>query len=347
MGLFSDIIEHDMSRISIKDIARKAGVCIGTVSRVINNMDRVHPETREKIQKLIEETGYRPNSAGRALVSGKTRNVLVVVHNIADPYCAAISKLFSSCWHQLGYKMLLGDSNYDSELECEHLTRARDGSADGLIVSPIPGKTNTSTYRKMVKSGFPFVAIDNCVEGARTNCVKYDDYAAASIAVEYLARKGHRHIAFVNSRPEYQTVRDRHAGYHETMQRMKLPVRDDFLAPLPKVLPETAEAVQRLMRQKPTPTAMLAENEIMAMVCMNTLLRIGFRIPQDVAVIAIGDTLTDHFAPVPMTTVSLRQDIMCQKAVRILCQLMDNSAQIKEKPIQEIVQPELIIRNSA
>ena len=66
-----------MSRISIKDIAKKAGVCIGTVSRVINNMDRVHPETREKIRKLIEETGYRPNSAGRALVSGKTQNVPV------------------------------------------------------------------------------------------------------------------------------------------------------------------------------------------------------------------------------------------------------------------------------
>lgn len=336
-----------MSRISIKDIARKAGVCIGTVSRVINNMDRVHPETREKIRKLIEETGYRPNSAGRALVSGKTRNVLVVVHNIADPYCAAISKSFSSLWHELGYKMLLGDSNYDPALELEHLARARDGCADGLIISPIPGKANTLTYREMAKSGFPFAAIDNRVEGTRTNCIKYNDYSAASIAVEYLTEKGHKNIAFVNSRPEYQTVKDRHAGYLDTMHRMKLPVRDEFLAPLPKALTETADAIQQLMRGKPAPTALLAENEIMAMVCMNTLIRAGFRIPQDVAVIAIGDTLTDNFAPVPMTTVSLRHDLMCQEAVRVLTQLMDNPGQIREKPIQEIIQPELIIRNSA
>ena len=199
----------------------------------------------------------------------------------------------------------------------------------------------------MIKSGFPFVTIDNRVETVRTHCVKYDDHAAAGIAIEYLAGKGHKHIAFVNSRPEYQTVKDRYAGYVETMNRMKLPIRDEFLAPLPKKLQETAEAVQQLVHQKPTPTALLAENEIMAMVCMNTLLRIGLRIPQNIAVIAIGDTLTDHFAPVPMTTVSLRQDLMCQKAVRILSQLMENPGQTQEKAIQEIVQPELIIRNSA
>ncbi|MDD4869895.1 MAG: LacI family DNA-binding transcriptional regulator [Kiritimatiellae bacterium] len=336
-----------MSRISIKDIAKKAGVCIGTVSRVINNMDRVHPKTREKIRRIIENTGYRPSSMGRALVSGRTHNVLVVVHNIADPYCAAISKLFSGHWHSLGYKMLLGDSNYDAELEREHLVRARDGSVDGLIVSPIPGRTNILTYREMIKSRFPFIAIDNRAEGARTNCVKYDDHSAASIAIEYLAKKGHKHIAFANSRLEYQTVKDRQAGYLETMHRMKLSVREEFLTPLPKPLPETAETIQQLMRQKPAPTALLAENEIMATVCINTLLRSGFKVPDDVAVIAIGDTLTDHFSPVPMTTVSLRQDLMCQKAVEVLSLLINNPKMRSQSPAQEIIQPELIVRQSA
>lgn len=336
-----------MSKVSIKDIARKAGVCIGTVSRVINNLDRVHPETREKILKLIEETGYRPSSAGRALVSGRTHNVLVVVHNIADPYCAAISKTFSSRWHDLGYKMLLGDSNYNPELEREHLTRARDGSVDGLIVSPIPGRKNNTTYIEMVKSGFPFIAIDNRVEGVKTNCVKYDDYAATSIAVEHVAGMGHKHIAFMQSRPEYQTVKDRLAGYLETMSRLKLSVRDQFLTPLPKPLPETAEVVQNLMHQKTAPTAMIAENEIMAMVCMNTLLQAGFKIPQDVAVIAIGDTLPDHFAPVPLTTVSLRHDLMCLEAVQLLNRLINNPKSAKQPPVIEIIRPELIIRASA
>jgi DNA-binding LacI/PurR family transcriptional regulator len=332
-----------MGKISIKDIAKKAGVCIGTVSRVINNLDRVHPETREKILKLIEETGYRPNSAGRALVSGRTQNVLVVLHNIADPYCAALSKILGNQWHNLDFKMLLGDSNYDAELECEHLARAHDGSVDGLIISPIPGRDNAATFREMIKSGFPFVTIDNRIEGVKTNCVKYDDYLAASIAVEYLAQKGHRHISFVHTRPDFQTVKDRLVGYRETLRRLKLPLEKELQTPISRVLAEITEA----MRRKPAPTAMVAENEITAMVCMNTLLQAGFKIPQDVAIIAIGDTLPDHFTPVPMTTVSLRHDLMCRKAVEILKGLIDNPSSRKQRLTQEIIQPELIIRTSA
>jgi len=336
-----------MSKISIKDIAKKAGVCIGTVSRVINNLDRVHPETREKIRKIISESGYRPSAAGRALASGRTHNVLVVVHDIADPYGSAISKLFSRHWHDLGYKMLLGDSNYDQDLEREHLSRARNGSVDGLIVSPIPGRKNMPFYREMIGSGFPFIAIDNPIEGVRTNCVKYDDHMAAAIVVKYLAGKKHRNIAFLQSRTQFQTVRDRQAGYIETMKLMKLPVKDFFYSPLPTSLPEVAAEVNSLVCRNPAPTAILAENEIMATVCMNTLLQAGFKIPGDIAVIAIGDTLRDHFSPVPMTTVSLRQDLMCEKATSMLKHLIDNPQSAKQSPIREIIQPELVIRASA
>jgi DNA-binding LacI/PurR family transcriptional regulator len=336
-----------MKKLSIKDIAQKAGTCIGTVSRVINNLDRVHPETRERVQKIIKVTGYQPNSAGRALVSGRTNNVLVVLHNIADPYCASISKIFSTRLHELGCKMLLGDSNYELALEREHLARARDGGVDGLIVSPIPGRTNSMKYREMINSGFPFVAIDNRVEGVKTNCVKYDDHAAAGIAVEYLAGKGHKRIAFVQSRPEFQTVKDRLSGYRTAMQRLKLNLKDQFQKPVSHVLSESSAAITALMRMKQAPTAFIAENEIMALVCMNTLLQAGFRIPHDVAVIGIGDTLSEHFAPIPLTTVSLRQDRMCERAVGILKQLIDGPKPARHNPTQEIIQPELVIRASA
>jgi len=336
-----------MSKISIKDIARKADVCIGTVSRVINNLDRVHPETREKVQRIIKQTGYRPSAAGRTLVSGRTNNILVVLHNIADPYCAAISKIFSSRWHNLGYKMLLGDSNYDHALEREHLARALDGSVDGLLVSPIPGRRNTALFRDLIKSSLPFVAIDNRIENVTSNCVKYDDYNAASVAVEYLAKKGHRHIAFMQSRPDFQTVKDRQTGYIETLALVKLPVKRQSYSPLPPTQHEMASALLKLMNQKPAPTALLAENEIMAMVCMNTLLQDGYKIPQDMAVVAIGDTLPEHFSPVPLTTVSLRHDQMCEKAVSMLKRLIDNPKSSKQSPIREIIQPALIIRASA
>ncbi len=336
-----------MKKISIKDIARKAGVCIGTVSRVINNLDRVHPATRRKIQKLISQTGYRPSSAGRALVSGRTHNILVVLHNIADPYCAALSKIFSQRWHSLGYKMLLGDSNHDVEMEREHLVRAREGSVDGLLISPIPGRSNKNAYLDMAKTGLPFVAIDNQISGLETYCVKYDDSAAASIAVDYLAGKGHEQIAFAYSWTDFQTVKDRQAGYIATLNRLGLPARSNFHSPLSTMRCEAAEAILKLMKSRIAPTALLAENEIMALVCMNTLIQAGFKIPQDIALIAIGDTLADHFSPIPLTTVSLRHDLMCHKAVETLHNMIENPKAAKQPAVQEIIKPELIIRASA
>jgi len=335
-----------MGKVSINDIAKAAGVCIGTVSRVINNLDRVHPGTRERIQKIIAETGYHPSQAGRALVSGKTLNVLVLVHNIADPYCAAISKIFSRRWHDLGYQMLLGDSNCDPELEREHLAHARHGSVDGLIVAPVPGRKNSSIYREILKTGLPLVAIDNRVEGVQIHCIKYDDAAAARMAVEYLAGKGHRHIAFVHSQVEFQTVKDRLAGYRETMKRRNLPL-NEFQTPLSNDPNEAAEAIRKFMRREPAPTALVAENEIMALVCMNTLLQAGFEIPREAAVVAFGDTLTGHFTPVPLTTVSVRHQLMCQQAVEILSRLMECPSTPKQASVQDLIQPEIIVRASA
>jgi LacI family transcriptional regulator len=336
-----------MSRLSIKDIAQRADVCIGTVSRVINNLDRVHPETREKILKIIKDTGYRPSTLGRALVSGKTRNVLVALHDFTDPYCAVLSKHFSRLWHELDFRMLIGDADNNAALEREFLARAQDGSVDGLIISPIPGRNNTLIYREMIKKGRPLVTIDSRIEGVKTNCILYDDYAAACMAVEHLAAKGHRHIAFMHWRPDYQTVKDRLRGYRETLRRLNLDPDGSFQEPLPSLQSELTEAIRTVLRNQPATTALVTENEMVAMICINTLLQAGYRVPQDIAVVAIGDTLANHFTPVPLSTVSLRHDLMCQKAVERLHHLIGETQSAKNPITEETIKPELIIRASA
>lgn len=335
-----------MARTSIKDIARRAGVCIGTVSRVINNLDRVHPKTRARILALIEQTGYRPSSRGRALVSGRTRNILVVVHDIADPYCAALSKTFSREWHARGYRMLLGDSNCNPALEREHLLRARDGSVDGLVVSPCPGeRSNAALYRQMMKDHFPFVAIDNRIAGVKTDCVKYDDAKAGSLAVDHLVARGHKHIAFLHSKIAFQTVRDRIRGFTQALRRHNLPLREAFLAPLPTGLPEADAAIRALMGRNPRPTAVIAENEIMALLCMNIVLQAGLKVPADLSIVSIGDTLPDIFQPFPLTTVALHHDVLCRLAVTQLHRQIEAAS--TRQPVVQIIKPDLIRRVSA
>jgi DNA-binding LacI/PurR family transcriptional regulator len=333
---------------TIHDVAEMAGVCIGTVSRVINNKDKVHPETRRRILDLIEQTGYRPSALGRGLVLRRTCNIMLQVPNVSDPYSASVAKNVSNYCRGNGYRTLLGDSDYDPAIEAEYLRRARDGSADGLLISPLPTDENIPCFLDLVHAGFPLVAMDNAIPGVPISCVKYDDLAGAIMAVDYLFEKGHRNIAYLQWRPEYQTVKDRLQGYTFSHAKRGLAVNPDYIVLVPESLQSwSMEPLDRLLRMPDPPTAIFAENEIMAMACVSTLGRLGKRIPEDVAVMSFGDALLDHVTPVPLTTIWLHQDETSRKAVQLLLELIEDPQRRCDPPQQHVQKPELIIRKSA
>lgn len=337
-----------MKKITIHEIAAMAGVCIGTVSRVINNKDKVHPETREKILQLIEQTGYRPSALGQGLRSRVSRCLLLQVPNIADPYSASVAKTISSHCRSVGYKMFLGDSDYNPETEASYLHRLRDGGVDGLIISPLAGGKNNRLIAALVKDGFPVVVMDNRLSGMQVNCVRYDDYAGAVQAMDYLFEKGHRRIVFLQQQTEFQTVRDRHRAFRESFERRGLPLQTDDIITVPPSLKDwDYRILAELLRQPNHPTAILTENEIMASVCISTLERLHQRIPQDVAVIAFGDALIEQFTPVPLTAVALHQEAASRQALDLLLELIGNPELRTQSPREFLQKPELIIRESA
>ncbi len=334
---------------TIREIADMAGVCIATVSRVINGKDNVLPETRDRILALIERTAYRPNALGRSLVLRRSHNILLEHFDISDPYCVAIAGSISSCSRTAGYRMLLADCKFDAALEAEHLSHVRDGSVDGLIISPLPIRDNIGHYRELAASGFPVVVIDNAIPGVRMNCVKYDDRAAGAMATDYLAAKGHQRIAFVGRGScEFHTVQDRRESYLDRHRRRRIPVNPAHLLTMPRAFRDwTPATFERLLSQPAPPTALLTENEMVAVVCMNILLQCGARIPQDVAVMAIGDTLLDALVPVPMTTISLHPEQAATKAVELLVKLIENPKLRRKKPLVYVQKPSLVVRKSA
>jgi LacI family transcriptional regulator len=339
---------ESMSKTTIHDIAQMAGVCIATVSRVINNKDNVLPETRQRVLDLIDRTGYRPNAMGRGLVLRRSHNILFEHFNIADPYCVAMANRISDRCRTIGCRMLLADCKRDTTLEAEHLMHVRDGSVDGLIISPLPGRDNLPRYRDLVRAGFPVVLIDNVVPGVRMHCVKYDDRAAGAIAMEYLFEKGHRRIAFIQCRHSFHTVLDRRWSYRQCHRKHRIPVDPDLTVTLPFAFSQWDQGVfQRLLALPLPPTALLTENEIVAVATMNVLMQAGVRIPDDVAVMAIGDTLLDSLVPVPLTTISLHPDQAADKAVDLLAKLIEDSGVRQSSPRVIIQKPSLVVRTSA
>jgi DNA-binding LacI/PurR family transcriptional regulator len=337
-----------MKKTTIHEIAKMAGVCIGTVSRVINNKDRVHPETRKKILELIDKTGYRPSALGQGLRSRLSRCLLLQVPNIADPYSASVAKSISTFCRSVGYKMFLGDSDYRPEIEASYLNRLRDGGVDGLIISPLAGDKNNRLIAGLVRDGFPLVAMDNPLDGLQVNSVRYADYAGAEKAMDYLFAKGHRRIAFLQQQVEFQTVRDRFQAFRESYEKRELPLHPQDVITAPPFLKDwDYAALAELLRQPNHPTAILTENEIMASLCISTLERLHKRIPEDVAIIAFGDALIEQFTPLPLTAVALHQESASRKAAELLLELIKNPGLRDQPPRQFLQQPELIVRESA
>lgn len=332
---------------TIHDVARLSGVCIGTVSRVINNKDKVLPATRQKILDVIAQTGYRPSALARGLVTNRTHNILLCTHNIADPYCAAIAKAVRTGSRKLGYGLLLGDSNYDHATEADYLRKAIEGRADGLIIEPLPGPANAPQFKELAATGFPIVAIDAQVPGVELNCVKYDDEGIARLATDYLFDKGHRAIAFLQWQSKFQTVKDRRQGYLHSHQTHGAAAEADYCLTAPASPRNWDKAVVgRLFDLPRPPTAIVAENEIVAMLCVNALFRLGKRVPQDVAVVGLGDVLSDAYYPVPMTVVSFHHERAMCRALDLLIELIEQP-DLRHQPRLVVQEPELIVRESA
>lgn len=334
---------------NIRDIATLAGVSPGTVSRVLNQKDRVHPETRRRILAVIARTGYCPSALGRSLKARQSSSILLTLGTMTDPYCAAVAKEVSHACRQQGFRTLLGDLDYQPSLEAGYLRDLPTGYVDGLIASPLPGSDNVAWFQQLVRLRFPLVLIDNDVPEAGARCVKYDDRAAAEMAVAYLVQRGHRQIAFAGWQMEYQTVRDRYQGYVGGLEKRGLAARPEFLVVAPPRLAEWEflAAGQRLFcGRKHPPTAILAVNEIVAVGWMHALVQLGKRIPQDVAVISIGDTAAPPIVPVPLTTIALPQKEAAVRATELLLELI-RTPRREKRPQKVLLAPQLIVRGSA
>jgi DNA-binding LacI/PurR family transcriptional regulator len=223
----------------------------------------------------------------------------------------------------------------------------RDGSVDGLIVTPLSGQRNLPLYRSLAASGFPIVAVAGELPDCPIPCVKYDDRLGGRLATDYLFDLGHQRIAFVDWHTEFQTVRDRHQGYLESHADRKLKALSALHLKLPRSLCETTMKLGTLMARNSPPTALIAVNEMVALACFNALAQLNLRVPEDIAIIAFGDELPEGGLPKPMTVVALPEAPLVERAWERLHERLLTGNKAPSVASVDLVAPELIVRQSA
>jgi DNA-binding LacI/PurR family transcriptional regulator len=324
---------------NIHEIAALSGVSIGTVSRVMNKRPGVHPETKKRVEEIVQKFGYQPSAMARGLKRQRSDTVMLLVPNLTDIYYAQLVNHLSQLVRQQGRRLLLGISDWDPAVEAGYLRQVADGAVDGLIVSPVGQTENLPLYLELALRQFPVVAIEDPCVGIPFPTVKYNDVAGAADAVRYLIGKGHKRIAFCAANMQIGTVRDRHQGYLEAHIQAGLPMNKQLI-----LANDTKDfccwncdkLIARIRAANP-PTALLAENDFLALRIIRCLTDAGIKVPGDVAVVGFDNVYTPELLAMPLTSVSLPWQELCRRTLEILI------ARIEHPEIPADNQPELLM----
>ncbi|MDT0123185.1 LacI family DNA-binding transcriptional regulator [Paenibacillus sp. RRE4] len=274
--------------ITIYDIAKKANVSAMTVSKVINRTGRISTATRERVQQVIDELGYIPNSNARSLVLQRTHMVSLLITDITNPFYTTLARGAEDAAHLRGYRVLFGNSDEDYRKEKDYVEAILSTRVDGVLFAPA-GDRSLPHLQQLQARNIPFVFLDRTVPGITSDVIAGDSREGAIELIRYLIQLGHEHIALVNGSSEVSTARLREDGYIEGLQ-------EAGITPDPSLILRTSyrdfsddEGLERLLSRSQQPTAIFAANNMLAIGVIRLLRKRGIRVPEDISVVCFDD----------------------------------------------------------
>ncbi|MFI6350366.1 LacI family DNA-binding transcriptional regulator [Streptomyces sp. NPDC050560] len=304
--------------VNLKDVAQRAGVSVKTVSNVVNNFPHVTPATRARVQRAIDDLGYRPNMTARHLRKGRTGIIALAIPELGNPYFAEVAGdvIDAAARHQ--YTVLLDHTVGSREQEILVSQGFRSHVIDGLILSPIRLEAEDLAARR---TGPPMVLIGEREYDAPYDHIAIDNVAAARAAVRHLLRLGRRRIAFLGARHDSvrQPAHLRLRGWREELTAFGLRPSQSLVAATDGYGREDgAAAMGRLLDSGERPDAVFAYNDMVAVGAMRTLSERGLSVPGDVAVVGFDDIEEGRYGPVSLTTVRPDKPAIARLAVECL-----------------------------
>jgi LacI family transcriptional regulator len=295
---------------TIRDVARASGVHVSTVSRTFSAPHLVNPDTRSRVLAAAESMGYRPNRAARALITGRTGNVGLIVADIANPYFPPMIKAAESQARQRDYHVFVADTNEDPLVE-EELVQAMAKQVDGVLLCS-PRMANSAIER--LAREVPLVVVNRAV--ADLPAVVMDVAHGAGDAIAHLVELGHREVILLAGPRGSWTNREIRRSAQANARAAG--VRLDVLGPNPPTVAGGQEAARRV--RDSGATAVLAYNDLMAIGLLEGLHELGVAVPDEISVVGIDDTALSTLVRPRLTTVATPTVAAGRAAVDMLLQ---------------------------
>ena len=328
-----------MKRVTIKDVAARAGVSFATVSRVLDDRPEISGATKERVRAACNELGYVPNIAARGLVKKNTKTIGLVVTDISNPYFSGIANAVEETARKNGYRVLLCNSYREQARETAVLDSLLRQQIDGLIISPV--SPDTQKRLEAIRGIPPLVYLGNNHDG-HCSYVMIDNKRGAYEGTRYLICLGHREIAYVAGRADSMIMHHRHAGYLQAMREAGLEGRIYPCAVGDNSPNRNYDIAKRVLTEGPLPTAIFAYSDRAAYDVMRVADERGIRIPEDLSLIGFDNLSYSALPRINLTSVSQHKYELGRIAVARLLDKIGGDA-IEH---HDVLAPELIIRTT-
>ncbi len=331
--------------VTLDDIARKSGTSVSTVSRVLNKKSakyRISPVTEKRILKTAKELNYSPNQLARSLRLKRSHTIGLIVPDISNPFFACLIRSIQISAHQLGYSLLVCDTNEEVPLEIEHVRLLCSKGVDGLIVLPVGQKS--AHLEALLKSGPPLVIVDRIFEGLNTSSVVVDNYNGACEAMEHLIQNGHTRIAIIQGLPDTYTTRERLRGYKDTLSRHEIPPEEALIVGRDFRQESGYIETKVLLKMANPPTALFTTSDLITLGALQAIIEEGLDVPGDISIVAFDDVDAAPYFRCPITAVAQPRENLGEMAVKLLLDHVRSQQRVDVKHIA--LKPKLMVRES-
>lgn len=324
---------------TIKDVARELGISVATVSRALSRPELLRRETRERVLRIVDRLGYRPNLLARGLRRGKTRAILLVAPTLS-PFFVEIFAGAEEVARQAGFALLLGNSHGDPEREKACFDQVASGQADGIILLTGLVPSDYAPGRRPLP---PLVTVlERLPYRSSVPVIRTDHRAGAAEATRHLIELGHRRIAHIAGSKRAPSTARRIQGYRDALEAAGLRVPAEGIYQGDFFMPSGAAGMEKLLSLDEPPTAVLCGNDEMAFGAIRMLHKLGYSVPQDISIVGFDDQNMAEFYNPPLTTVHIpRHELGRRAALELIEQLEGRDV------AHEVVLPtRLVIRES-
>ncbi len=342
-------MKKKIKKLTLGELARKAGFSTGTVSMALRNDPLIKEKTRKYVQELARKLNYIPSALGRALATRSTQQIGLTITDITNPFFAAVVMGAETAAEAKKYNIILSNTTYNAEKEKQSIEIFMQGIVDGIIIDPVENNKDFSLYRQLEKFDIPFVLLRKLTGLKDINFVMDDDRKAARMLTGHLIDEGAKKIAYVGSTRCGVTDHDRLLGYKEELKTHNALFKEDFVFEQASFgLKDGIECGRKILGSQENFDAVIAFNDLLAIGIMEAAREMNLKIGKDIKIVGFDNIFYASLKEINLTTVELAKFELGRKAAEVLFELMEAKKENKKTKLKQILlEPELIVRRSS